>query len=256
MRRTRIAGVGHYVPENVVTNADLEKLMDTSDEWIIERTGIRRRHFADEDEGASDLAVRASEMALRDAGLSPGDIDLVIFATLSSDYFFPGAAVQVQHKMGMGQVGAFDVRAACSGFLYGLSIADQFVRSRMNDTILLIGAEVQSAALKIDTEHRDTAILFGDGAGAVVLRPSNDDSGILSTHLHSDGKYAKELWLQAPGSRLKPWLSEDILKQNLHTPSMNGREVFRHAITKFPEVIREALDQNDLTLDDVKLIIP
>lgn len=256
MRRSRITGVGHYVPERVVTNAELEKLMDTTDEWIVERTGIRERRFADPDTGASDLGVRAARQAMERAGVSPGDIDMVIFATLSSDYFFPGSAVQVQDKMGMGNVGAFDIRAACSGFLYGLSVADQFIKSGMHDAVLLIGAEVQSAALKLDTEHRDLAVLFGDGAGAVVVQPSNNDSGILSTHLHSQGKYLKNLWLPAPGSRFKPWLSDEIMEKNLHMPYMNGREVFRHAVTRFPEVIREAMDRNGLTVDDVKLIIP
>lgn len=256
MRRARIAGVGHYVPERVVTNADLEKLMDTSDEWIVERTGIKERRFADPDAGASDLGVKAAQQAMDQAGVSPREVDQIIFATLSSDYFFPGSAVQIQDKLGMENVGAFDVRAACSGFLYGLSIADQFIKSGMHDTILLIGAEVQSAALKLDTEHRDLAVLFGDGAGAVIVQASSNDSGILSTHLHSEGKHLKNLWLPAPGSRFKPWLSDEILAQNLHMPYMNGREVFRHAITRFPEVIQEAIKHNGLTMDDVKLIIP
>lgn len=256
MTRARITGVGHYVPDRVVTNAELEKLMDTSDQWIVERTGIKERRFADPDTGASDLGVRAAEKAMERAGVSPGDIDLVIFATLSSDYFFPGSAVQVQDKMGMGNVGAFDLRAACSGFVYGLSVADQFIRSGMHETVLLIGAEVQSAALRLETEYRDLAVLFGDGAGAVVVQPSNNDSGILSTHLHSEGKHLKELWLPAPGSRFKPWLSDEVMSKNLHVPHMNGREVFRHAITRFPEVIQEAMDRNGLTMDEVKLIIP
>lgn len=256
MRTSRIAGIGHYAPERVITNADLEKVMDTSDEWIVERTGIRERRFAEGDTGASDLGVRAAEKALQMAGVAPEEIELVIFATISSDYFFPGAAVLVQEKLGMKMVGAFDLRAACSGFVYGLSVADQFIRTGMHENVLLIGGEIQSAGVKFDTEHRDMAILFGDGAGAVVLQPSDDDSGILSTHLHSDGKFAKELWLPAPGSCYKPWLSHEILEEGLHLPSMNGREVFRHAVVKFPEVIHEALHQNHMTLDDVKLIIP
>ncbi|MEE9166795.1 MAG: beta-ketoacyl-ACP synthase III [Candidatus Neomarinimicrobiota bacterium] len=256
MKHARIAGIGHYAPEKIVSNADLEKLMDTSDDWITERTGIKERHFAEGDVGTSDLGVTAAEKALEMAELSPEDIDLVIFATISSDFFFPGSAVQIQEKMGMKNVGAFDLRAACSGFVYGLAVADQFLKTGTHENVLLIGAEIQSTAIKFETEHRDMAILFGDGAGAVVLQATNSDSRILSTHLHSDGKYARELWLAAPGSRYKPWLSREIMDKGLHIPSMNGREVFRHAVVRFPEVIHEALDHNNLTLDDVKLIIP
>ena len=256
MKHARITGIGHCVPEKRVTNADLEKLMDTSDEWIVERSGISERRFAEGDTGTSDLGVCASEDALKMAQLSPDDIEFIIFATLSSDYFFPGSAVMVQDKMGMKNVGAFDLRAACSGFVYGLSIADQFIKSGMYENILLIGGEIQSATIKFDTAHRDMAVLFGDGAGAAVLQATEDDCGLMSTHLHSEGKYLKELWLPAPGSRFKPWLDQTILDKGLHIPSMNGREVFRHALVRFPEVIKEALDQNNLTLDDVKLIIP
>lgn len=256
MNYTRIAGIGHHTPEKVVTNADLGKLMDTSDEWITERTGIKKRCFATGDEGTSDLGVKAAQKALDMAGLSPDEIELVIFATISSDYFFPGSAVLVQEKMGMKKVGAFDLRAACSGFVYGLSVADQFIKTGMYRNILLIGAEIQSVGIQLDSEHRDMAILFGDGAGAVVLQATNSDSRILSTHLHSDGNFAQELCLPAPGSKYKPWLSHEILDKGLHLPYMNGREVFRHAVVRFPEVINEALRHNSLTLDDVKLIIP
>ena len=256
MKRARITGLGHYVPEKVVTNAHLETLMDTSSEWIVERTGIQERRFCEGDMGTSDLGVYASEKALEMAGVSAEEIEFVIFATISSDYFFPGSAVLVQEKLGLKNVGAFDLRAACSGFIYGLSVADQFIRAGMYENILLIGGEIQSAAIKLDSEHRDMAVLFGDGAGAVVLQASNSDSGLLSTHLHADGKYAKELWIPAPGSRYKPWLSHKVIDKGLHLPSMNGREVFRHAVKRFPEVIREALDHNNLTMDDVKLIIP
>lgn len=256
MIRTKITGVGHAVPERVVTNKDLEELMETSDEWITDRTGIKERHHVDGDTAVSDLGIAASEIALEMAGVAPEEVELIVFATISSDYFFPGGAVQVQERMGMKNVGAFDIRAACSGFVYGLSIVDQFIRTGMHKTVLLIGAEVQSVALKYDTEHRDLAVLFGDGAGAVVLQPSDDESGILSTHLHSDGKHLKDLWLPAPGSNYKPFMSKDLIEDDLHVPSMNGREVFRSAVTRFPEVIREALDHNNLTLDEVALVIP
>ncbi|MEE2876764.1 MAG: beta-ketoacyl-ACP synthase III [Candidatus Neomarinimicrobiota bacterium] len=256
MTRAKITGVGHAVPERVVTNADLEKLMDTTDEWIIERSGIKERRHVDETTSASDLAVEASSVALDSAEVSPDDVDLIIFCTISSDYFFPGGAVQVQEKMGMKNIGSFDLRAACSGFVYGLSVADQFIRTGTYKTVLLIGAEVQSGALEFDTAHRDMAVLFGDGAGALVLQSSKDDIGVLSTHLHADGKHLHDLWLPAPGSNYKPFMSKQLIDDGLHTPSMNGREVFKNAVTRFPEVIHEALDHNDLTMDDVALVIP
>ncbi len=256
MKRTKITGVGHAVPERVVTNADLEKLMDTSDEWITDRSGIKERHHVDESTSASDLAIDASAIALDSAGLNPDDVDLIIFCTISSDYFFPGGAVQVQEKMGMKNIGAFDLRAACSGFVYGLSVADQFIRTGAHETILLIGAEVQSVALEFDTEHRHMAVLFGDGAGAVILQSSENGDGVLSTHLHSDGKHLQDLWLPAPGSKYKPFMSKRLIDDGLHTPFMNGREVFKNAVTRFPEVINEALKHNNLSMDDVALVIP
>jgi len=256
MKRARITGIGHCVPDKIVTNFDLAKLIDTTNEWIIERTGIHERRFSEGDMGTSDLGVVASEKALAMAGISPEDIEFIIFATISSDYYFPGSSVLVQEKLGMKNVGAFDLRAACSGFVYGLSIADQYIKSGTYENILLIGGEIQSAAIKLDTEHRDMAVLFGDGAGAAVIQATDSVNGLLSTHLHSDGKYCKELWVPAPGSKFKPWISQELLDKDYYVPSMNGREVFRHAIVRFPEVIQEALQQNDLTVDDVKLIIP
>ena len=256
MRRAKITGIGHSVPDRVVTNADLEKLMDTSDEWITDRSGIKERHHVDESTSASDLAIEASTIALDSAGMNPEDVDLVIFCTISSDYFFPGGAVQIQEKLGMKNIGAFDLRAACSGFVYGLSVADQFIRTGAHETILLIGAEVQSVALEFDTDHRDMAVLFGDGAGALILQTSDNDSGVLSTHLHSDGKHLQDLWLPAPGSKYKPFMSKKLIDEGLHTPYMNGREVFKNAVTRFPEVIHEALTHNGIALEDVALVIP
>ena len=256
MIRTKIRGIGHAVPDRVVTNADLEKLMETTDEWIVERSGIKERRHVDSNTSTSDLGVEAARNALEMAKVKPEDVELIIFCTISSDYFFPGSAVQIQEKMGMKNIGAFDLRAACSGFVYGLSVADQFVRTGAHKTVLLIGAEVQSVALAFDTEHRDMAILFGDGAGAAVLQPSDDESGVLSTHLHSDGKHLQDLWLPAPGSKYRPFMSKKLIDDGLHTPFMNGREVFRNAVTRFPEVIQEALDHNSLSMEDVTLIIP
>jgi 3-oxoacyl-[acyl-carrier-protein] synthase-3 len=252
---TKITGIGHYVPENVVTNADMEKIMDTSDEWITTRTGIKeRRHVVDET--TSDLGVKAAEKALIMAGIDPKDIDLIIFSTISSDHYFPGCATQIQDRMGMKNIGAFDLKAACSGFIYGLSVADQFIKSGVHEKILLVGAEAQSVAIKFDSEHRDLAVLFGDGAGAVVLQPSDDDTGVLSTHLHSDGSHVEDLWMPAPGSSFRPFISKEIIDDEMHIPYMNGREVFKNASIRFPEVIQEALTHNNLALEDIKLVIP
>jgi len=256
MRNSRVAGIGHYVPDNIVTNADLEKLMDTTNEWIIERTGISERRHVKNGMGTSHMGIKASEKALEMADVTPVDIDLVIFATITSDYYFPGSSVQVQEQMGMGTIGAFDIRVACSAFIYALSIGDQFIKTGQYDNVLVIGGEVQSTALQYDTEHRDISVIFGDGAGAAVLQPSQNSSAILSSHLHSEGKHLKNLWCEGPSSIENPRMSHEMIDVGRHLPVMNGREVFRHAITRFPEVINEALDHNNLSIDDVKLIIP
>ena len=256
IRKTKIAGIGHYVPERIVTNKDLEKLMDTNDEWIVTRTGIHERRWVNPGIGTSDLAVKAAEIALDMAKVLAKDIDLIIFATLTSDYNFPGSAVQVQDKMGMDTIGAFDIKAACSAFVYGLSIGDQYIKTGQADNVLVIGAEIQSTGVDISTKGRDMAVLFGDGAGAAVLQPSSGSSEILSTHIHSQGKYLKELWAEIPTSIESPCLTAKMVEEGRHFPQMNGREVFRNAVTRFPEVIKEALDKNNLTVDDVNMFIP
>ena len=256
MKKTKIAGVGYYVPDNIVTNKDLEKYMDTSDDWIVERTGINERRWVNEKIGTSDLAVKASEKAIEMAGLTPKDIELIIFATLTSDYNFPGSAVQVQDKMGMDTIGAFDIKVACSAFIYGLSIADQFIKTGQVNNVLLIGAEIQSTGIDVSTRGRDMAVLFGDGAGAVVLQPTDGDSAILSTHMHSQGKFAKYLWAELPTSLENPCMSHEMLDAGRQFPQMNGREVFKNAVVRFPEVIMEALNANNLKVDDVDLFIP
>lgn len=256
MRKTKIAGIGYYVPERIVTNKDLEKYMDTSDEWIVTRTGIHERRWVDSGVGTSDISVKAAEKALEMAKVSAKDIDLVIMATLTSDYNFPGCAVQIQDKMGMDTIGAFDIKAACSAFVYGLSIGDQYIKTGQADNVLVIGAEIQSTGLDLSTEGRDMAVLFGDGAGAAVLQPSNDNSEILSTHIHSQGKYLKDLWIEAPTSIESPSLTKEMIDEGRHFPQMNGREVFRNAVKRFPEVIKEALNKNNLTIDDVNMFIP
>jgi 3-oxoacyl-[acyl-carrier-protein] synthase-3 len=257
MRRTIFAGVGHYLPERVITNADLEKMMDTTDEWIRERTGIRERRWITEGESVSGLAEKAARVALERAGKTPADIDLIIFATMASDHEFPGAGCFLQEKLEVPGIPALDIRNQCSGFLFGLSIADQYIRTGMLETILLIGAEIQSTGLDLSTRGRDTAVLFGDGAGAAVLVASDGDNrGVLTTHLHSDGRFAKKLWMEFPSSMRKPRMSHEMIDTEGIYPKMEGRYVFKHAVTKFPEVIHEALEAAGYSIDDVNLIIP
>lgn len=256
MNRTKISGIGFYVPDRIVTNGELSKMMDTSDEWIRARSGIRERHWVEEGQGASDLAYEASKKALDMAGVTPGDVELVIVATITPDYFFPGVSAQLQHMLGLNNVGAFDIKAACSAFIYALSVGDQFIKTGQYKNILIVGAEVLSTALDISDRGRDVSVLFGDGAGAAVLQPSSDESEILSTHLHCQGKYLKMLWCEAPVSRENPRLSAEMIAAGRQYPSMIGREVFKNAVIRFPEVIMEALNANALTLEDVKLIIP
>jgi 3-oxoacyl-[acyl-carrier-protein] synthase III len=256
MPQSRIIGTGSYLPERVVTNVDLAKLMDTSDEWIQQRTGIRERRFVIEGVGTSDLGLQASLRALEKAKLTPQDIDFIIFATLSPDYNFPGCGCLLQEKLGIGNVGALDVRNQCSGFIYSLSIADQFVKTGMYRHILVVGAEVHSTGLELNNRGRDVAVIFGDGGGAVVVGPAQKGaSQILSTHLHSEGKHAQKLWLEAPGSIFHPRLDEQMLREGRHFPRMDGRYVFKHAIDRFQEVIYEALLANNLALEDIDLLI-
>lgn len=258
MIRSRITGLGRYVPPRVVTNHDLEKWMDTSDQWIRERSGIIERHWVDEKTATSDLALEASKIALEQAGKKPEDIDFIIFATLSPDYFFPGSGVLLQDKLGMPTVGALDVRNQCSGFMYALSTADAFIRSGVYKTILVVGAEVQSKGIDISTKGRDVAVLFGDGAGAAVVEGFDDDGdrGILTTHLHSQGKYASYLWTETPGSATPRHISHEFIDEGRAVPKMKGRDVFKHSVIRFPEVILEALNTIGATIDDVDLVIP
>jgi len=256
MKRARIISTGHYVPEKIVTNEEMTKLVPTTDEWIRERTGIQQRHFVDQEIGASDLGYEAAQIALQRAGLKATDIDFIIFATLSPDYYFPGSGCVMQQRLGVHGIGALDVRTQCTGFVYGLSVANAFIQAGQYQRILLVGAEVHSTGLEYNERGRHIAMLFGDGAGAIILEASDGERGILSTHLHADGRYAKELWAENPGSRRIPRLYPGMLEDGSCFPQMNGREVFKHAVTKFPEVIMEALKTNNLTLDDVKLVIP
>ncbi|TAF63195.1 MAG: ketoacyl-ACP synthase III [Cytophagales bacterium] len=254
----RITGLGYYVPETVVTNHDLEKHMDTSDQWIRERSGIvTRRFYTEGKDTVSLMGARAAEVALSRAGLKPEDIDFIIFATLSPDYNFPGSGVLVQKHLPFRNIGALDVRTQCTGFVYGISIADQFIRTGMYKNILVIGAEIQTNIFEMSNRNRDFAVLFGDGAAAAVVQHTHDEHRrILSTHLHSDGHYAEDLMLEHPGSNLKDRMSSKIVEEGKHLPFMKGNAVFKHAVTRFPEVIMEALDANQLSIKDLNLLVP
>ena len=252
-----ISGTGHFLPPRIVTNDDLTKYLDTTDEWIQERTGIKERCYVDAGVGSSDLAISATEQALKAADLQVGDIDFIIFATSTPDFYAPGSGCLLQDKMGFNEIGALDVRVQCSGFLYGLSIAEQYIKTGMFKNILLIGSEVQSTAMDLTDEGRDTAVIFGDGAGAAIISATEEDKGILSTHMHSEGKYFKELWLESPASNAgHPRITSEDIDKGKQYLKMNGKEVFRHAVTRFPEVINESLKANNLTTHDIDLLIP
>ena len=252
-----ISGTGFYLPPRIVTNDELSSYMDTTDEWIQERTGIKERRYVEKGVGPSDLAIPATEQALEAAGLTVSDIDFIIFATSTPDFYAPGSGCVLQEKMGFNEIGALDIRVQCSGFIYGLSIAEQYIRTGNFKNILLIGAEVQSTAMNLTDEGRDTAIIFGDGSGAAIISATEENKGILSTHMHSEGKYLKELWLEAPASNAgHPRITREVLDEGKQYLKMNGKEVFRHAITRFPEVINEALEANNLTSENIDLLIP
>lgn len=256
--RSAILGVGHYVPSKVVTNNDLAQLMPTSDEWIQQRTGIKERRFIEEDGiGASDLAVPAVKMALERAGRSVSDVDMIIFATLSPDHFFPGSGCFLGDKLGLPGVPAIDIRNQCSGFLYGLSVADAWVRTGTYKNILVVGAEVHSTGVEFTERGRDVAVLFGDGAGAALVGPSTSDSrGLLSISLHADGSGAKDLWIPAPASKHIPRITHEMLDRGDQYPKMNGKQVFRWATEKMLEVSREVLQKAELGVEQVDLLVP
>lgn len=255
---SRITGTGHYVPENVVTNKDLMAHMDTSEEWIVERTGILERRFVTPGKDTtSTMAAEASKMALSQAGLTPEDIDAVVFATLSPDYYFPGCGVLLLKHLNIPGKAALDVRAQCGGFVYALSVADQYIRTGMYKRILVACSEVQSNMLELSTRGRNMAVIFGDGAGAVVLEAHEEKGrGILSTHLHGDGTFAEELFMQHPGACRNPRLTEAMITDGSMLPYMNGNLVFKHAVVRFEEAINEALEFNGYTKEDLNLLIP
>jgi len=257
--RTRILGVGRALPERIVTNDDLSKVIETTDEWIQQRTGIRQRRHIGSDCGATDLGKLAAEDALQKAGVDVAQIDLVIFATLSPDIDWPSCAGLLAHKLGTRSIPAFDVKNQCSGFIYSLACADAMIRGGRARHALVVGGEIHSSGLDLTTRGREVGVIFGDGAGAIVLGPSDDpERGLLSTHLHAEGKFAEKLWLEAAASRNRPRLKpEDLGGDNPAAfPRMQGKFVFKHAVTRFPEVIREALEFNGLGIADLDLLIP
>jgi 3-oxoacyl-[acyl-carrier-protein] synthase III len=257
MPRTAFISTGFSVPDRVITNDDLTKLWDTSDEWIRERTGIQQRHWVEPGKQAgSDLALEATQIALERAGMEASEIDCIIYATLSPDYFFPGSGVYLQRKLGIPGVPAMDIRNQCTGFLYGLSVADAWIRTGQYRRILLVGAEVHSTGMEFNARGRDLGVLFGDGAGVAILGPTEEDGrGIVSTHLWADGKYAEMLWCESDASANYPRVSHEDLDAGKHYPIMQGRQVFKHAVTRMPESVRAALQANGLATSDIDLLI-
>jgi len=281
MLNSRIAGMGYYIPERVVTNFDLEKVMDTTDAWIQERTGIVERHYGKRrEETSTTMGARAAEIAIARAGIQKEDLDFIIFATLSPDYYFPGCGVLLQRELGITkkEMGALDIRNQCSGFIYALSIADQFIKTGMYKNILIVGAEVHSMGLDFSTRGRNVTSIFGDGAGAVVLQPCSEAGrGVLTTHLHADGTYAEKLALINPGAHGgyharragedvdfgypdveygEFFVTEKMLEEGMFYPVMEGQFVFKLAVQKFPEVIQEALNKTGLSTSDINLFVP
>jgi 3-oxoacyl-[acyl-carrier-protein] synthase-3 len=274
--RAKVTGTGIYVPGNVVDNHDMSRLMDTSDEWIRQRTGIITRRFADLDQATSDLAVPAAEQALGDAGLDKSEIDYVVFATMTPDFYFPGAGPVFANKLGLSEVPCLDIRQQCAGFLWGLQLADAMIRAGQYRNVLVVGAEVHGGFMPWDwkilfrlsdrevsseeyawnTRFRDRCVLFGDGAGVFVVSATNEtDRGILDVVVHSDGQYVDKMWVPAGGSRYKPYFKPEMYETGEVVPIVVGREVFRLAVTMMPEALMTVLERNGLGLDDVSLVV-
>lgn len=261
MYTSKFSGLGYYVPDNIVTNNDLSKIIDTTDEWIQERTGIKERRWIDPktDDNTSTMAVKASKIAIERSGLKKNDIDFIIFATLSPDMYFPGGGVRVQDMLDMPTIGALDVRNQCSGFIYAISVADQFIKTGMYKNILVIGSENHSGALDKTTRGRGITVIFGDGAGAAILSRSEvNGKGILSSHLYSEGKHSRELMMDGPhtGRWVPEILAENDPDDLSFYPYMNGQFVFKNAVTRFSEAIVDGLEANNLKSENIDLLIP
>jgi len=258
--RSRILGIGMAVPSRVVTNEDLSKVMETTNEWIVERTGIEQRRWVEPGEGGAELGARAAKEALQRAGLDANDIDLIIYATLSPDVNFPGTGVFVQRLLGISGKGipCLDIRQQCTGFIYGLSIADAYIRTGNFKNILLIGSEVHSTGLDVSTAGRDITVLFGDGAGAVIIgRATDEQHMLLSTHIHADGSEAEILWTEYPSSRQHPRITAEAMAERKHFPHMKGKNVFKHAVTRMPQAIMEGMQANGIkSIEQIDMMIP
>ncbi|MFW6124020.1 MAG: beta-ketoacyl-ACP synthase III [Acidobacteriota bacterium] len=256
--KSKITGTGHFIPPLTVTNFDLEKEMNTSDEWIRKRTGIRERHYVQPGVGSSDLAYEAAKKAIQDSGLKKEEIEFIIAATLSPDHYFPGIGVLVQSKLGLKDIGALDIRNQCSGFIYSLSVADQYIKSGMYKKILIVAAEVQSSNLDYSDEGRHLAVLFGDGGAAVIVEgvEKDEENIILSTHLFSDGNYFSKLWMETPSPKDKPTFSYDMIDKKRCYPKMEGKHVFINAVENMPKAVWTALKYNHMTIEDVDHLIP
>lgn len=257
MLRAAFAALGTYLPDRVVTNEELTRYMDTSDAWIVERTGIRQRHWVNPGTENSDLALEATKRALDKAGWKAQDIEAIVYASLSPDHMFPGDGCLLNAKLGIPGVPAIDIRNQCSGFLYGLSVAEAWIRGGVYKRVLLVGSEIHSTGIDVSTRGRDVAVIFGDGAGAALLEATDDpERGVLSVHLHADGRFATDLWVDAPGSKYHPRVQVQMIESGAVWPHMEGQKVFKHAIVRMPEAVREALEKNHLTTKDIKLLIP
>jgi len=256
MPRTRFLGTGFAVPDRVVTNDELSKLMDTTDEWIRTRTGIQERHWVTEGETGTELGLRASQRALEMAGVEPGEIDAIVYATSSPDHFAPGNGVYLQRMLGISTVPALDIRAQCSGFIYALSVADAWICSGHYRRVLVVGSEIQSTGLEVSSAGRHVAVIFADGAGAVLLGPAEEaDGGILGFDLHSEGAYAEKLWVDAPGSMYHPRVSTKHIEAGRQYLEMDGREVFRHAVVRMPQSVRAVLSATGHQVENISLLL-
>jgi 3-oxoacyl-[acyl-carrier-protein] synthase III len=256
MPRTRFLGTGFAVPDRVVTNDELSKLMDTTDEWIRTRTGIQERHWVAEGETGTELGLRASQRALEMAGVEPGEIDAIVYATSSPDHFAPGNGVYLQRMLGISTVPALDIRAQCSGFIYALSVADAWICSGQYRRVLVVGSEIQSTGLEVSSAGRHVAVIFADGAGAVLLGPAEEaDGGILGFDLHSEGAYAEKLWVDAPGSMYHPRVSAKHIEAGRQYLEMDGREVFRHAVVRMPQSVRAVLSATGHQVENISLLL-
>jgi 3-oxoacyl-[acyl-carrier-protein] synthase III len=252
---TQFLGTGFAVPERVVTNDELSSLMDTTDEWIRTRTGIQERHWVREGETGVAMALKATEQALEMAGLDASDLDAIVYATSSPDHFAPGNGVYLQRMLGVNTIPALDVRAQCSGFIYALSVADAWIRTGQYRHVLVVGSEIQSTGLELSTAGRHVAVIFADGAGAAVLGPGNNGSGILAFDLHSEGAHAEKLWVDSPGSMYHPRVSQEQIEAGRQYLEMDGKEVFRHAVARMPESVRAVLKATGQKLEDLDLLL-